>query len=965
MWTAFHGINGNESDFPTERIGYTFDFDENTLIEDYFKGLPQSSTDIPYQLPMVKGGEWIGCFSERLGIDIVLDNVNAVYDIEADLFPLNMKYATAGCGMLDEEEVRQAGASTEEQDYLLHRYKDNVQRFMDVAAFYGSHIECGNINVMTSVGYRPVSDVTQIYNLILNKFQTRYKTYLYIRENYGLSYGYHDAKNNRRMIYFGKSSGESEARPSPDDIYTTFGWNIYIRDILAESGTPVKYDCIISSYIDAKIDEKYRQVCVDVVATNTENTYPAVYDKRQTEKTEKTEIDNLPPVTVTLYPCYPKTVQRYHICSSFIIINGSLNIASVDTSSPKPTVFDYNYHCLWRADVKNPAENNTSQISIVSSKTSCMPEVPTMLQRTVFERHGDVGLRLYASVQQNNSELVGNATSPLEEKIIDIDANFTKEDYFQALFGNTDFSIYRGEVIENDSGSRLKSLCIVNTKCITERNKWYMLGITDDEYNQCVEALKGEKYCSKIYFVLNEVMDDDTVNSFYHKYELRILYDTPQSINNILPVDENKTVYVYTVDRHIFFSEKYDASSKFNVEASSNIAIHFRPCENYDKEYGIDWLRIVEYFTYDGPVYRDSIEGGRDMDENAEYAYKSLRNEYECLLTNTIYYIPYLRLFSKQYSDNHKVVYNNQSIQPPYKANIRLLIKDSQIQYPCLLKFDYDHTLFKISDLGDNDCMTLTDGTSKTVNIECLGAFACNQTISAWLQMPDGSKLVGALNVRANNHITYKDIHIFRIETKVDDASGKTEQGVVYDDEIVSLCKFCYQSYINPVLHIANISLVDDLRFKKNSQFINDTNQLRCSTRTEITEICNALNQLINAELTKNSIRNSIIYIFKLSGTFAEGEGFTQAIGSPYGIMINRITKDEIIKRQNHSMAHEFFHGLGLIHTSEPFANPPKYYFTKSFGKIMETNNLMSYEGEESVKYLWDWQILEITNKKK
>ena len=952
IWDAYRKYHGdNVAEIPAGEIGYKTYSSESVSLDECFFNLLYSG-ECTCQLPMAQPGDWIGCFSGRMGVDMVLDAGNAVPDIEKVLFPINMGYASAGCGMLDTDVLAESGLAETEMEGVGRRYRESVLKFMDVAAFYGSHLGCGKISVkgMDAEISITMKDTAQIYINVLSKFQTRHKIYLYVWENRGVPYSYNDDEANRRRLYF----GESGAGHIPNELYGTDGWYIHIREMAVSGSVPVKCSCVLQSFVEESVDESYRTVSLDVLSTNADGAYPAICENTGTG------ISDMKPVSVTLYPHYP-SAGSYHLCSSFVMLKGVLRVENYG-ANVTPT-----YSCLWKADIKSPVNASQSQLAIVSSRHSGMSEAPIMLQHTIFEQHGSVGLRLYTSMKNNGFQSVENAAAPLEEMVINEDSELTSEDYFRHAFGSADFSIYKGKVEDHyPNGPGLNSLCIVNAKCIAERNRWYMLGITEDEYGMCIGELKDSADCSSIYFALNEVMDEQTLKSFYHKYELMVLYDTPQGKNVIIPETDDKTVYIYTLDRHIFFSEKYVASSKFNINASSDIAIHFRPCENYDKEYGIDWLRIGEDGVDGGAEYELSVIGGRDMGNDKDKAYKSLRSEYECLFTNTIYYVPYLRLFPKQYSDNHKAVYNTQSIQPPYKANIRLLIKDTHIQYSYFLKFGYDHTLFTIGDLDNNDCMTLTDGTDKTIEIECHGAFTCDQTISAWLQMPDGSKLIGAINVRANNVVTDRDIHIFQIETKVDDTSSKTEQGVIYDDEIMSLYKFCYQGFINPTLHFGNISLIDDSRFKINGEFItvsNGTPKLSCSSEDKIKDLFDALNKALNKRLSENTDSNSIVYIFQLAGTVERAEGFTQEIDIPYSVMLNRLDNGMAMKRRNNAMAHEFFHGLGLRHTflsEKKDDEKPKYYFDKVAG-ITATYNLMSYEND-NIKYLWDWQIIEITN---
>lgn len=141
--------------------------------------------------------------------------------------------------------------------------KEYIHQFLDAAAFWGSHIECGSIK---SVGTSAeMSSTNDVFTNILNKYQTKNKLYFYIQAEKGRSYNYYDDK---RKVYGVDSSGIKNE---------TNGWPILIKE-KTFSGSDNTLNIELDVIINTNIDPFERRVSIDVIAPNNkiDSIYPTM-----------------------------------------------------------------------------------------------------------------------------------------------------------------------------------------------------------------------------------------------------------------------------------------------------------------------------------------------------------------------------------------------------------------------------------------------------------------------------------------------------------------------------------------------------------------------------------------------------------------------------------------------------------------------------------------------------------------
>ena len=155
---------------------------EDDLLDQYFFKISDTETDkVSFELPMVNRGDLLGYAEASLGIDVVLNEGDFFMEDDPNPFKLNLKYARA------KEHVLKVNQSN--TPYRQKLVRESASMFMDIAAFYGLHAQGGG-RVYTNASTEPLTTAATIYSLI-EKYQTKNTTYLYIQSNRQRSYDFH------------------------------------------------------------------------------------------------------------------------------------------------------------------------------------------------------------------------------------------------------------------------------------------------------------------------------------------------------------------------------------------------------------------------------------------------------------------------------------------------------------------------------------------------------------------------------------------------------------------------------------------------------------------------------------------------------------------------------------------------------------------------------------------------------
>ncbi|MCV9931742.1 hypothetical protein OIU80_05555 [Flavobacterium sp. LS1R47] len=257
LWTQYIAFNTSLKDpgtgqnfplpneFPSFLIGYDETQSDNTLIENYFT---KKDINISYQIPLCKAGEHLGNFTGEIGLDIVLDHGDYQLQNQEELFKLDLKFAR------EKEHVFDTATIPSSTPVKVKRYKEYIHQFMDAAAFWGSHMECGNIKtIATEIAKTAgLTKNDDIFSKIVNKYQTQNKIYLYIQAENNRSYNYYDTT---RKVYGFSTAGQ---------LNTSSGWPIIIEELTVTVSNPPKYRKALAFNLEYNI-----HVCDGTFTTDT------------------------------------------------------------------------------------------------------------------------------------------------------------------------------------------------------------------------------------------------------------------------------------------------------------------------------------------------------------------------------------------------------------------------------------------------------------------------------------------------------------------------------------------------------------------------------------------------------------------------------------------------------------------------------------------------------------------------
>lgn len=280
------------TEFPSVLIGYDENQPDTTLIENYFT---KKEIEIPYQIPSCKAGEHLGNFTGEIGLDIVLDHGDYQLQNQEELFKFDLKFARK------KEHVFDTATIPSSSSIKVKRYKEYIHQFMDAAAFWGSHMECGVIKTIETEsstvpaiknGLKKNND---IFTKIISKYQTKNKIYVYIQGENNKSYNYYDST---RKVYGFSTTGQ---------LNNTSGWPIIIEELTVSVSNPPKYKKNIAFNLEYNI-----HVCDGTFMTDTSvtpNTHIANIIIPEYERHLSVDVIS-PKNDTSLYPFIEKPISQ-------------------------------------------------------------------------------------------------------------------------------------------------------------------------------------------------------------------------------------------------------------------------------------------------------------------------------------------------------------------------------------------------------------------------------------------------------------------------------------------------------------------------------------------------------------------------------------------------------------------------------------------------------------------------------
>jgi hypothetical protein len=407
---------------------------------------------------------------------------------------------------------------------------------------------------------------------------------------------------------------------------------------------------------------------------------------------------------------------------------------------------------------------------------------------------------------------------------------------------------------------------------------------------------------------------------------------------------------------------------------TTECVVEFRTKQDgtYTGQFGFDWLRLDDNGLTTEAKYYDCLENGYEApngkapkrDSNTEFetrdeAYKALKKLYKKVTVNILpkpaaapftkdYFVPYLNLFPKPYSDATTVPTGMS--KPPFEAELRTLVEVGGTDAPDEIRVVFNKKYFEINgkDGSDTNKVLISnksigakrEATADTLKIKCIEGFTSQQEIKVY-SYPKGllakslaeqmaqRKLAGKIIVLPNENTTGKgavknikelNIVLVRVRTNINGtistggfnpSTAGTESTDLVNGLYQALIKtnLTTQRTVGTIVTDIILDVTTDIRFKQQynasgvpigSTFVKTNNQIKYSD-----SLISSLRTLLNTN-TRNAYQNYFM-MFAFNDRCGNINGFAEDIGKK-GVALFSI-------RNSKTLPHEAMHGLGLYHT--------------------------------------------------
>ena len=844
VWTdliTFNELKEPLPEIPANLFGYTTtETDTNSLDAKFFNTYDTTSTDgnKAYNLPIIEAGQYFGEFQDNKGgFEIVL-NDGFYYQEKSDTgFQFDLKYAKAEKAVLDLTDIANNPNISEKI------YRENVQKFLDPAAFYGAHItekEKGEIKVVdNNAKYNTKAD---IYNNIVSKFSNKNKCYIYLQGNTGRSFNFDETLGADPL-----KIGVSETlAPSP---YKTNDWPIIISEF--EQTHTEDENNKRKGLNDLSFQLKFETQTKNVTLYNT-------FGNCSNEKIKGNFLTNLDLVDENNI-----ATQNYTNRVNYKLIN-NYNTSENNLVNKNIATFIYINYNEKKADYFNDIFGPINIEPIVKLHSD-----PS---NSIVQKASNKNLRINSKdgiVSVYNQELVinGKITIPVPpvsiindsrtrlyvlkklDSIEDREENSnrsiafsdgfgyvnTKEEYGAYIYGDKGYTVWKGK---SGSGTKaIKTLQLINFEQDSNATNFMQLGLTELDYNRLIynneekteQSTHLPKNATNIFFHL-----DDTgiiQNSDYKKYKLGVKYLTNNETAFTFPTDD---VYIYTIDGYYFFTKMYSEKFEFAEEFGKS-TFNFRTKQGYHGEFGFDWLRIgdvngelpYEYSILSGFEEKQWNGTGWDTQFDSPIeAFEALKKEYiniKTLVGQEIYYVPFLNIYPPD------AIINTPAPLSTVTLKVVADIKENKLN----VRYDYDTTLFSVSSSLPTESIEQGIYDNIEITIACLKEFDQDQIIKVigTSQLPNEvakENIIGILKICKNSRRTNNEkleVVIVKVITDIDkNGSEDTDPAYISPefmgiDEKNQLIYTLYQSLIykeNIKISIASpLNMTEFPKFRK------------------------------------------------------------------------------------------------------------------------------------------------------
>jgi type VI secretion system secreted protein VgrG len=449
------------------------------------------------------------------------------------------------------------------------------------------------------------------------------------------------------------------------------------------------------------------------------------------------------------------------------------------------------------------------------------------------------------------------------------------------------------------------------------------------------------------------------------------------------------------------------------TEEISLAMVEFRTLTTYKGEFGYDFLRLKDNGLNAEPDYESIIKGGyKDgvTDLTKTEAYTALKSEYKQIpvkrkvnaagVTPPVgeYFVPYLNLFPKTFSDTITT-----TPKPPFEAKLKVILEIEENL--SRLEFDYDKTIFTIDKpiLSDkNKTAGIVASIDVKIKITCIKEITTDVQgeirIYAYPKKYTGTgkdkkevkmtpseeiiarRLAGKIVVGVNDATQRKEQKFVLVKIKTD--VKKSTTGIIIGDftpdEKTNLCNALYQALIVPVLEdsINELDVSSNADFQTGGKYVDTSDNINEDAGGFFTDVKKLfLDDKDSAGILKNDkYKTDYFTVFSLAAQVYDGAK-GQIHGEKY--VVGGKTKMRFLKnlllfpnKDFCTMNHEGLHGMGLRHShadSIPIDEADaKYVYPNATNSsiqpiadpIHSTDNVMCYRDVAYTTWQWQWIIM-------
>ena len=521
-----------------------------------------------FELPLIDIGKSLGNFTQgECGIDVVLNYGDYKHDFDNTEFAFNLEYARKPFA-----EITVNGST----DFIKKLQREQSTQFIDIAAFYGSHVENGVVTA-TASGVQTEKKGTTIFNDLLNKFWTKNNWYIYIQSDRTRSYDFYGnykiGEGSENLKTGSLKDTATDEVPMTAVTYGTSGWPVLINT-QSQANTVTTNNLYLQFPTDNNNNTAFYGQLAKVANAQKDN-----FINANGLRLPPDEEGNYSELTSTVQLTTPAIAGKNIASLSLLIYQGKVNMYTAGTTQDEngdlvilyrqANFFDnvfslikakpllklstdesYSRMTSEKLNLINEFYDKKQQgISIVQTLTvndiieTGIEETPTVARVTYITEAIDV---------MNNAVSATGSPTPDTKTTASASGAVTKSKTYQLPD-----PYYYNLKLFTDSTQTITGLELKTLNGSTP-NK-IILGLTKAENETIKELISNDAKNPRLFLIdlfedENELVSPEDIK--YQKYRVGVVAENAEGNNELIEELENP-VFVYSLDRRYHFSKDY------------------------------------------------------------------------------------------------------------------------------------------------------------------------------------------------------------------------------------------------------------------------------------------------------------------------------------------------------------------------------------------------------------------------